>query len=70
VDVFKVPEEMSEKLVTPGTTGLAAVQVGDGLGFVTLRAEISRSAASSVAGADGLPAMTKFDNKGLDTVSE
>jgi hypothetical protein len=36
VDVFKVPEEMSEKLVTPGTTGLAA---GDGLGFVTLRAE-------------------------------
>jgi hypothetical protein len=54
VVVFKLPVELSDKVITPRCTGLlVAVQVGYGLGFVALRAKISRSAASSFADADG-----------------
>jgi hypothetical protein len=54
VGVFKVHEDVSEKLEKPGTTGLAAVQVGYGFGFSALRVDrTSRSAASSLAYADG-----------------
>jgi hypothetical protein len=54
VGVFKLPVELSDKVMTPRCTGLpAAVQVGYGLAFVALRAKISCSAASSFADADG-----------------
>jgi hypothetical protein len=39
--------------MAPQSPGLAAVQRGDGLDFVALRADVSRSAASSFAYADG-----------------
>jgi hypothetical protein len=47
VGVFKVPVEVNQKPMTSRCTDLAAVQVGNGLYFVALRAEISRSVASS-----------------------
>jgi hypothetical protein len=53
VGIFEVPVEFSDRLMMPRCTGLAEVQVGYGLGFVALQAEISRGAASSFAGADG-----------------
>jgi hypothetical protein len=43
VGVFKVLVDSSDKLMTPRCTGPAEVQVRYGLGFVALRAEISRS---------------------------
>jgi hypothetical protein len=52
VDVYKVPVDLGQKPMTPRYTNLAAVQIGNGLDFVALRAEISRSAASSCAYAD------------------
>jgi hypothetical protein len=39
--------------MAPRCLGLTAVQMGDGLDFVALRADVSRSTASSFAHADG-----------------
>jgi hypothetical protein len=44
--------ELSLTLMTPSCTGLTEVHVGKGLGLVVLRADISRSAASSFPDVD------------------
>jgi hypothetical protein len=51
VSVFEVPVEMSES-ITLRSTGLAAVQVRYGLGFVAMWAESNRSTVSSLAYTD------------------
>jgi hypothetical protein len=45
--------EMDQKPLTPWSTNMAAVQMGNSLDFVALRAKVSRAAASSLAYADG-----------------
>jgi hypothetical protein len=49
----KVSVEMDQKPLTPWSTNMAAVQMGNSLDFVALRAKVSRAAAQSVAYADG-----------------
>jgi hypothetical protein len=49
----KVSVEMDQKPLTPWSTNMAAVQMGNSLDFVALRAKVSRAAASSLAYADG-----------------
>jgi phosphatidylglycerophosphate synthase len=51
--LFEVSVEVDQKPLTPRCSYLAVVQMGSRLDFFTLRAEISRSAASSFAYADG-----------------
>jgi hypothetical protein len=51
--LFKVSVELNQKPMTPWSTNMAAVQMGNSLDFVALRAEVSRGAASSLTYADG-----------------
>jgi hypothetical protein len=53
VGLCKVPVEVDQKPMTTRCTKFAAVQVGNSLDFVAVWAEISRSATSSFAYADG-----------------
>jgi hypothetical protein len=62
--------EVDQEQVTPRFSDRAAVQMGSSLDFVTVRAEVSRGAASSFAYSDGQPVVTKFDHECSDVVSE
>ena len=49
----KVSVKVNQKPMTPRSTNMAAVQVGNSLDFVALWAEVSRAAASFLTYADG-----------------
>jgi hypothetical protein len=53
VGLFKVPVEVDQKPMVPRCSNLAAIQMGNSLDFVALRAEINYGTASSFAYADG-----------------
>jgi hypothetical protein len=68
--LYEVSVEVDQKPVTPRFSDLAAVQMGNSLDFVAVRAEVSRGAAPSFAYFDGQPVVTKFDHECSEVISE